>query len=229
MRSPTRETSMRELVIATCATALITFAASTSAAAPPGSTPDARHAALERIMHEELDDVRSNMRELCEPHCGGVWLEPSLETATAATQAAGDGISQITYDESFMTGVIGKYGRSVAYAIMAHEYGHHLDVKPAASRPVGELRADAVAGCALARRADSLDPALRWLRDEHFVAVMHDVFADASDPAEVVRSFTQSKLSWLDRIAALKTGAKLCSTADGPPTVAALFRRVPSD
>lgn len=173
-----------------------------------------------RTVSIELADVRANVAELCESRCGEVLLEASEETGAAELQRIGNGLSRINYNDRFIANVLGEYGNSVVYAIVAHEYGHHLDQIPYGSEWTREIRADSFMGCALARRGDALAPTLRWMRHEHFEEAVHDAFVDAKAPWEVVRAYTDTHPPWLQRINALHRGVKLCRNGARPSAVA---------
>jgi len=166
------------------------------------------------IVHGQLDDVRASIAELCEPHCGEVMLESSEETKTAEAQRIAIGISRISYNDRFITNVLSVYGASVVFAIVAHEYGHHLDDISYGSDWTREVRADSLAGCALARRRDPLGPTLRWMRHEHFRETAHYVFDDPKSCWEVVRVYTSTHPPWLELIGALMRGVKLCGSGE---------------
>jgi len=67
----------------------------------------------------------------------------------------GDGRVKLVYKPAFFTNVYDKYGDGGILALMAHEVGHAIDgAMPAPWMKTNwtpELRADAWAGCALAR------------------------------------------------------------------------------
>lgn len=190
---------------------------------PAEQHPASSQTSVSSIVRSELDDVRANVAELCEPHCGEVLLESSEETKTAESQRIANGISRISYNDRFITNVLSAYGGSVVFAIVAHEYGHHLDYISYGSDWTREVRADGLAGCALARRRDPLGPTLRWMRHEHFKETAHDVFDDPKDPWEVVREYTNTHPPWLERIRALMRGVELCGNGKRPSAVAEIL------
>jgi hypothetical protein len=211
------------------ATAILLGAAVLATPCPAEQDPASTHASLERIVAGQLDEVRANVDGLCEPHCGEVLLEPSEETPAAESERIAPGASRISYSERFIADMLGTYGTSVVYTIVAHEYGHHLDEIPYGSSWTRELRADKLAGCALARRADPLGPTLRWMRHEHFEDTLHTVFDDPTEPEEVVREYTRTHPPWLDRITALMRGVALCGAGKGPVAVAEVLGGVGVD
>ena len=90
----------------------------------------------------------------CSPKCPQIAIyrnatAPNAMLAVTADQA------KFVYAPQFFTAVYDKYGDGAIIAIIAHEYGHALnEVYPASwmnSSWTPELRADAWAGCALAK------------------------------------------------------------------------------
>jgi hypothetical protein len=90
----------------------------------------------------------------CSPKCPQIAIfrnttAPNAMLAVTADQA------KFVYAPQFFTAIYDKYGDGAIIAMIAHEYGHALDeVYPASWMKSGwtrELRADAWAGCALAR------------------------------------------------------------------------------
>lgn len=92
---------------------------------------------------------------LCPQGCGSVTLVSNQTTGGAMSELMGPGYSKISYNPAFMNGVWSQFGPGASFGIMAHELGHHLDFNinaPWMDHSWGrELRADAWAGCALAR------------------------------------------------------------------------------
>lgn len=207
----------RQLRVAVFA-ALVTITAVSGAVAAPAS--------LEPLLSDQLADVQKKLARLCEPSCGHVVIESSPETNAAELEPIEPGLSRLLYNEGFMRRVVRKYGRSAAYAIVAHEYGHHVDDRSGASAWTHELRADAVAGCALARGDVPLAPALAWMRHEHLDAIWHHVYGDPSDPEEVLRKYVGATHPyWIERIGALKRGVEVCGTNGGSLALQAFFDR----
>ena len=93
---------------------------------------------------------------LCSPYGCGTYLlvsNPTVPNAMAITM--GPGVTKIAYKADFMNGIASQYGGGATFGILAHEFGHHIDfhttptwMNTSWSR---ELKADAWAGCALAR------------------------------------------------------------------------------
>lgn len=87
--------------------------------------------------------------------CGQSLLVMNSTATNALAIATGPGQSKIAYDPTFMTGVEQQFGGGATFGILAHEFGHHIDfhttppwMNTSWSR---ELKADAWAGCALAK------------------------------------------------------------------------------
>jgi len=90
----------------------------------------------------------------CRPNCPTISMFRN-PTAFGLMLVRGDGQVKLVYKPAFFTGVYEAYGDGGILAIMAHEVGHAIDGAMPASwiKPnwTSELRADAWAGCALAR------------------------------------------------------------------------------
>ncbi|WP_188860319.1 hypothetical protein [Marinobacterium nitratireducens] len=100
----------------------------------------------------ELDTI---YRALCPTGCGRYFLTSNHSTPNAMAQAIAPGESKIAYNPDFMNDIANRYGGGATFGILAHEFGHHIDFH---STPAWmnnswsrELKADAWAGCALAR------------------------------------------------------------------------------
>ena len=101
----------------------------------------------------ELKKVKSM---LCPKGCGKVFLFANPTAPNAATVNDGAGASKIAYSPSFMNGLKTTYGPIATMGILAHGLGHHLEAtgnRPAWMKAAwdSELRADAWAGCAMAK------------------------------------------------------------------------------
>ena len=86
--------------------------------------------------------------------CGNYILVRNPTVPNAMAMVAGPGLTKIAYSADFMNWVASQHGGGATFGILAHEFGHHLDLhttppwmNTAWSR---ELKADAWAGCALA-------------------------------------------------------------------------------
>ena len=107
-----------------------------------------RHAANELTRISKL---------LCPRGCGSYMLVSNDTVPNAMAQAIGWGQTKISYASGFMNQIAEQHGLGATFGIMAHEFGHHIDfhttppwMNNSWSR---ELKADAWAGCALARAA----------------------------------------------------------------------------
>jgi len=94
---------------------------------------------------------------LCPKTCGNkVVLFANATTPNTATVTDGAGGSKIAYSPGFVGAVQKSYGPIATFGIFAHALGHHLDAtgnRPAWMKDTwdAELRADAWAGCAIAK------------------------------------------------------------------------------
>src|SRR5579863_2680042 len=98
--------------------------------------------------------VNAAVKPFCLPKCPSVAIFRNA-TAANAMLIVSNGDAKIVYSPQFFTVAYDKYGEGAILAVLAHEYGHAMGettpvawVKPAWSQ---ELRADAWAGCALAK------------------------------------------------------------------------------
>jgi len=90
----------------------------------------------------------------CSPKCPQIAIYRNT-TAANAMLVVTDEQAKFVYAPQFFTAIYDKYGDGAIIAIIAHEYGHALnETYPASWMKNGwtpELRADAWAGCALAK------------------------------------------------------------------------------
>jgi len=90
----------------------------------------------------------------CSPKCPQIAIYRNATAPNAMLVVSADQ-AKFVYAPQFFTAVYDKYGDGAIIAIIAHEYGHALnEVYPASwmnSSWTPELRADAWAGCALAK------------------------------------------------------------------------------
>jgi hypothetical protein len=118
-------------------------------------TPDAL-----RIAHRVAD-------VLCSGTCGAVLLR-NPTAGTILTAALPNGATKVVYNPQFLKSVETSIGDGAPFGIFAHETGHIVDGRlNVAWIPTSwgrELRADAWAGCALARAALSEDQTTAALR-----------------------------------------------------------------
>ena len=103
-----------------------------------------------------LADLKKVAALLCPKGCGKVLLFANATTPNTATVTDGAGVSKIVYSPSFTSSIRSSFGPIATFGIFAHDVGHHLDAtgNRAAWMKDGwdsELRADAWAGCAMAK------------------------------------------------------------------------------
>jgi hypothetical protein len=124
---------------------------------PAEAPPDA--AKVQREVTETLARVERAMAPICDGKCGTVGAAPDLDLDSGAgtIPSVSGYASLILYRPD---GSCIREAEEARFYCMAHEYGHHLDVAMAERRSrydwAGELRADALAGCALSRAGVSL-------------------------------------------------------------------------
>jgi hypothetical protein len=101
-------------------------------------------------------DLKKVKSLLCPKGCGKVVLFANATSPNAATATDGAGTSKIAYSPSFASTLHKNYGPIATLGIVAHGLGHHLEAT--GNRPDwmkatwdSELRADAWAGCAMAK------------------------------------------------------------------------------
>jgi hypothetical protein len=103
-------------------------------------------------------DLKKLKALLCPKGCGKLFLFENPTTPNTATVTDGAGASKIAYSPGFVKSVQANYGPVATLGIFAHDLGHHLEAT--GNRPAwmqaswdSELRADAWAGCAMAKAA----------------------------------------------------------------------------
>lgn len=138
---------------------------------------------------------------LCPQGCGTISLFSNPTTPNAMIMTFGNGLSKLVYRASFMNYMVNQHGPNAAFGIMAHEIGHHIDFLqiPATFMDASwsrELRADAWAGCALARAGVSTNQ------------MSGSLFAMSQFP-------TQTHPSWHNRIPAVRQGYLQCGGSPG--------------
>lgn len=98
--------------------------------------------------------VNAAEKAICADHCPEVQLVRN-STAPNATLIANSGQAKLAYSPQFFAAVYAGYGDAGLVAVIAHELGHALDDSIGAawikSDWTPELRADAWAGCTLAK------------------------------------------------------------------------------
>ena len=100
-------------------------------------------------------EMNAIYRALCPNGCGSYVLAQNQTAPNALATATGPGQSKIVYNPNFMDQISQQFGGGATFGILAHEFGHHIDFHTTASWMNNswsrELKADAWAGCALAR------------------------------------------------------------------------------
>jgi hypothetical protein len=144
-------------------------------------------------------------RRVAEVLCGGVCRVSLLQNPTAGnalTLVFPNGQAKVVYQPHFMQQIEQAYGESAAFGIFAHETGHVIDGRTKVSWMLNswnrELRADAWAGCALARAGLSILETKAALR-----AIAQ--YPSPSHPA------------WDRRLPALEAGYSQCGGRGGLP------------
>ena len=101
-------------------------------------------------------DLKKLKSLLCPKGCGKLFLFANSTTPNTATVTDGAGASKIAYSPGFVKSVQTNYGPAGTLGIFAHDLGHHLEAT--GNRPAwmqsswdSEARADAWAGCAMAK------------------------------------------------------------------------------
>lgn len=102
-----------------------------------------------------LSELNTIYSALCPNGCGRYILASNPSAPNALAAAIAPGQSKIVYNPNFINQVANQFGGGATFGILAHEFGHHIDfhttplwMNNSWSR---ELKADAWAGCALAR------------------------------------------------------------------------------
>lgn len=154
------------------------------------ATADQRPTADAMEMARRLNAALS---PLCAPMCPQIAIVRNSTAANAMLIINGDQ-AKFVYAPSFFQTVYDRYGEGALIAIIAHEFGHALDeIYPARFANAGppELRADAWAGCTLAR--SGLNP------------------AGLADALTAVSKYpSPSHPGWPMRLAALRLGFTKC-------------------
>ena len=93
---------------------------------------------------------------VCPKDCGQLGVFRNASAPNALAVSVGNHMTKIVYNAAFLEGAVKAYGPGASLGILAHEVGHHVDtiVPPPPWMNADwspELRADAWAGCQLAR------------------------------------------------------------------------------
>ena len=146
---------------------------------------------------EIMQRIGAGFTAVCAPKCPTVAIF-SNPTARNALVFASPSSMKIVYSPTFFTAVTGQYGDDGLIGVVAHQYGHVIDSVAMGSWMnvawTTELRADAWAGCALAKiklKSRSLEQALIAMRRY---------------PAE-------AKTAWASRVPPLRAGYSQCGGA----------------
>jgi len=170
-------------------------------------------------LERDLGLIARDLSDVCAPDCGQVSIDGRPDAASNARSRPVDAhTSELGFNHQLLDDWRRKYGSSTTFFVVAHEYGHHLVRSDDGWS--GELAADAFAGCALARENIDLSATTALMRHEHFVDILETVYRDADAPAEVARR-ESSHPPWLNRLAALRSGAATCRQ-EVPATIAIL-------
>jgi hypothetical protein len=175
-------------------------------------------AKVQREVSETLGRVERAMTPICEGKCGTVGAVPDLdlESGAGTIPSVRGYASLVLYRPD---GSCVRETEEVRFYCMAHEYGHHLDVAMSEQRSrydwAGELRADALAGCALSRAGVSLKRL--EARFDSWMSAEHSRFAMACGTDD-----RHPALEWTWK--AIEAGAAACAGAK--PTKAAILDAV---
>src|SRR4029079_16171777 len=93
---------------------------------------------------------------LCPKGCGKLLLFSNATTPKTAIVTDGAGVSKMAYSPSFANSIRSNFGPIATFGIFAHGVGHHLDATGTKAAWMkdswdAELRADAWAGCGMAK------------------------------------------------------------------------------
>ena len=101
----------------------------------------------------ELRRLDEALQPVCSPRCPQIVLQRNPTAANVMLIATNES-AKIVYAPQFFQGLYDNYGDGAVIGVLAHEFGHALDeLNPGkfGKGPTPELRADAWAGCTLAR------------------------------------------------------------------------------
>jgi hypothetical protein len=151
-------------------------------------------------------DLKTLVALLCPKGCGRVSLFQNVTIPNALVVTSPNGSSRIEYSPAFLERIRELFGADARFGVLAHEFGHHIDVNSAAPTWIdpswdAELRADAWAGCALAKaglKTQGLKDALRAV----------SAYSSRTDPAK-------TDLAWEQRWLAMQQGHDACGSGAG--------------
>ncbi len=111
---------------------------------------------------QTLSRVERLLGPLCAPRCGSVALRVDSELASAGRAEPGRHFTTVAINPTRVQSWGVAFGRFASFYVMAHEYGHHLDIFRQPRGALGnrwsmELAADVIAGCALQRSGAKVD------------------------------------------------------------------------
>jgi len=137
---------------------LLPLAASAEVVCALGTGASAyKPSADERPSPDSMQIVRrvdAAYKPICSPKCPEVAMLRNPTAANVMLIVTKDD-AKLVYSPQFFASVYGKYGEGAIIALIAHVYGHAIDeVTPSTWLPANwnpELRADAWAGCVLAK------------------------------------------------------------------------------
>jgi hypothetical protein len=154
----TKPSDMRRLLCCLISASMISLAAGEEvlcALGPGASSYDAK--ADQRPTADAMQlagRMNAALSPTCTPQCPQIAIYRNATAPNAMLVVSADQ-AKFVYAPQFFTAVYDRYGDGAIIAIIAHLYGHALDeVRPATwmkSEGTRELRADAWAGCALAK------------------------------------------------------------------------------
>ncbi len=193
---------MRRLSCSLLCVCLLPFAAGAEVLCALGSGASSYDAKADRRPTADAMQLAGRMntalKPMCTPQCPQIAIYRNA-TAANAMLVVTDDQAKFVYAPQFFAAVYERYGDGAIIAIIAHLYGHALDeVHPASwmkSEETRELRADAWAGCALAKNELSSNDLAEALTA---VSKYPPIAQDA--PA-----------SWAQRLQALRLGYIHCS------------------
>lgn len=102
-----------------------------------------------------INQLRTIQHVLCGTECGVAHVFRNSTSHTVMVERLGEYVSKIVYNPGHLNQAAGQFGIDAMFGLFAHAFGHHMEaIEPADWMPDDwgpELRADAWAGCAMAR------------------------------------------------------------------------------